>query len=250
MSNKPLKILILAVAMAAFAGCTSAPPPEPEKQEPPPPQNLLGSTDELQLVTELTIDLAKQYGGERILVALEVDGTLLAPGPDLDAGQRAALDDAGPCSPLLAESFAKPVLQPVQANAADQVQRMQDAGLRVIAFSQRGPDCLSSTLAQLDGNGISFRGSAWTLADGAAGSYRPAGADRPVLYRDGVFLGDGQDKGLMLKALLERSGSPFPVLIVLVDQSQDNLNAVMKEFSWTSTKVHAWRYTRAAGDAY
>jgi hypothetical protein len=48
----------------------------------------------------------------------------------------------------------------------------------------------------------------------------------------------------MLKALLEKTDDSDPTLIVMVDQKQDNLNAVMKEFSWTGTKIHAWRYTR------
>ena len=63
-------------------------------------------------------------------------------------------------------------------------------------------------------------------------------------YEDGVFLTAGQNKGLMLKALLEKTGDSDPVLIVMVDQKQDNLNAVMKEFSWSGPKIHAWRYTR------
>jgi hypothetical protein len=48
----------------------------------------------------------------------------------------------------------------------------------------------------------------------------------------------------MLKSLLEKSGEPRPLLFLIVDQRQDKLNEVMKIFSWTDTKVHAWRYTR------
>jgi len=65
-----------------------------------------------------------------------------------------------------------------------------------------------------------------------------------VAYKDGVFFTAGQNKGLMLKALLEKTGDPQPVLIVMADKSRESLNEVMKEFSWSSTKVHAWRYTR------
>ncbi len=48
----------------------------------------------------------------------------------------------------------------------------------------------------------------------------------------------------MLKALLEKTSDAQPVIIVMADSSRDNLNAVMKTFSWSGTKVHAWRYTR------
>ena len=30
----------------------------------------------------------------------------------------------------------------------------------------------------------------------------------------------------------------------MTDDKQDNLNQVMSAFSWSGTKVHAWRYTR------
>jgi hypothetical protein len=47
-----------------------------------------------------------------------------------------------------------------------------------------------------------------------------------------------------LKAFLGKSDEPLPTLIVMVDSEQSNLNSVMKKFSRTETKVHAWRYTR------
>ena len=49
----------------------------------------------------------------------------------------------------------------------------------------------------------------------------------------------------MLKGLLDESGAPYPTLIVLADREQNDLNAVMKAFSFSSTKVQAWRYTRS-----
>jgi len=224
MLNKSLRAFSLAVSLLVIAGCATVQTPEPDADAPPPPQNLLGSTDQLQLVTELSIDLAEQYGGDHVLVVLEIDNTLLTVEQDTEC----------PGSALV----------PAQADAALQVRRMQDAGLKVIVMTSRGPDCRMQTLRELSRNNFSFRASAWPPQSGYPEPFLPAGGVRPVIYQDGVFLTAGQNKGLMLKALLEKTADSDPALIVMVDRKQDNLNAVMKEFSWTGTKVHAWRYTR------
>jgi hypothetical protein len=222
MSHTSLKAFSLVVFLLAFAGC--APVQTPEADAPPPAQNLLGSTDELQLVTELSIDLANLYGGDRVLVVLEIDNTLLAVEQDSGCPESA--------------------LEPSQADAAQQVRRMQNAGLKVIVMTSRGPGCRMQTLRELSRNDFSFQASAWPPQSGYPEPFLPAGGVHPVIYQDGVFLTAGQNKGLMLKALLEKTVDSNPTLIVMVDQKQDDLNAVMKEFSWTGTKVHAWRYTR------
>ena len=222
MLNKSLRAFSLAVSLLVFAGCASV--QTPDADAPPAPQNLLGSTDELQLVTELSIDLADRYGGDRVLVVLEIDNMLLAVEQDTECSGN--------------------VLEPAQLDAAQQVRRMQDAGLKVIVMTSRGPGCRMQTLRELSRNDFSFQASAWPPQGGYPEPFLPEGGIRPVTYEDGVFLIAGQDKGLMLKALLEKTGDSDPALIVMVDQKQDNLNAVMKEFSWTGTKIHAWRYTR------
>ena len=222
MLNKTLRAYSLAVSLLVFAGC--APVQTPDADAPPPPQNLLGSTGELQLVTELSIDLADKYGGDRVLVVLEIDNMLLAVEQDAECSGNA--------------------LKPAQLDAAEQVRRMQDAGLKVIVMTSRGPDCRLQTLQDLSRNDFSFQASAWPPQGGYPEPFLPEGGIRQVTYEDGVFLIANQDKGLMLKALLEKTDSSDPELIIMVDEKQDNLNAVMKEFSWTGTKIHAWRYTR------
>jgi hypothetical protein len=220
----------MALATLLFAGCAEAPKTPPG---PPPPQNLLGSTDELQLVIELSLNLAREYSGNNVLVVLEIDGTLLTgmPGQDTDPCARSADIQSSP-------------MHPVQADASQLVQRIQDAGVKVIVLTARAPECRSHTFADLHNNGFDFTAQAWPPVEGYPEPFLPAGSNRPVVYKDGVFFTAGQDKGLMLKALLEKTGNPQPVLIVMADQSRESLNEVMKEFSWSSTKVQAWRYTR------
>lgn len=230
MDSLSLKISSLVMTVLLFAGCAETPKAPPG---PPPPQNLLGSTDELQLVVELSLDLAREYGGTNVLLVLEIDGTLLTgiPGQDTD-----------PCArPAGAQSST---MHPVQENASQLVQRIQDAGMKVIVLTSRGPGCRSQTFADLRYNGFDFTSQAWPPVEGYPEPFLPAGGNLPVVYEDGVFFTAGQNKGLMLKALLEKTGGPQPVLIVMADQSRESLNEVMKEFSWSSTKVQTWRYTR------
>ena len=224
MRNNRLNIFMLMVSLAVFAACAA---PEPADPGPPPPQNLIGTTVELQLVTELSLNLAKEYGGESVLVVLEIDRTLLS------------MDPYPSCDPASHDA-----VRPTQADAAGQIRRMQEAGLRVIALTGRGPDCSTQTFRELSANGFDFAPSGWPPDGGYPDPFLPEGGNRAVMYQEGVFLTDGQDKGVMLKLLLEKSAVSYPRLIVMADAEQSDLNSVMKAFSWTPTKVHAWRYTR------
>ena len=222
MSLNSLKIFTLMALVLSVFAC--APVPTPQEKGPPPAQNLLGATDELQLVTELSLNLAKKYGGDNVLVVLSVDNTLLA-------GQEI------PCTP-------NNIVRPLQEDSSAQVARMQDAGLRVIAITTRSADCQEQTLQELADNDFDFAASAWPLAEGSETSIAEESASEPVVYRDGVYFTGKQDKGAMLSGLLQKSSVPEPVLLVLVDSHQNSLNSVMKRFSYTAIKVQAWRYTR------
>ena len=153
MSNKTLGAWCLTFSLLTLAGC--APVQAPEDEAPPPPQNLIGSTDELQLVTELASELATTYGGDRVLVVLEIDNTLLTAEQDSTCPQGA--------------------MRPTKADVAKQVRHMQDAGLKVIVLTSRGPECRSQTLGQLQDNGFSFQASAWPPEGGYPVPFIPSG---------------------------------------------------------------------------
>ena len=53
----------------------------------------------------------------------------------------------------------------------------------------------------------------------------------------------GQHKGQMLYALLRKTGTSLPTVIVMADDKQKNLDAVKETFSALEVPVHAWRYT-------
>ncbi len=219
MCMKKKGIFSLIAAIGLVAGCaTTAPVPE----GPEPPQNLLGSTDELQLITELSIDLARTYGGDRVMVVLGLEDTLLDTRGDSNAscaGNRQSI-------------------HPKQDDAARQVQRMQEAGLKVIAMTSRSSDCLDVTLQELSSNGFDFQ------ASGYPPGFNFASSDGLLSYDQGVFFTTDRGKGPALKQLVESAGKPYPALIVVADNRQKYLNSVMKSFSTSAIKVHTWRYAR------
>jgi hypothetical protein len=51
----------------------------------------------------------------------------------------------------------------------------------------------------------------------------------------------------MLKALLEKTDTSWPAVIVMADDKEKNLRAVLETFEGTGTAVHAWRYSREDG---
>jgi len=201
--------------------------------------------------------MAEKYGGDNVLVVLDIDNTLLTMGQDLGSDSwyywQKSLAEDEPCSNqrvgdlLTAQGalYFASAMQPVQEDAAVQVRRMQDANLRVVALSARSPEYRLATFRELRRNGFSFWPSAWPPARGYAEPFVPAGGERPVLYEDGVFLTAGQNKGAMLKALLDKSGQALPQVIIAVDDKQSNLNDMMSAFSWSGTVVQAWHYTRS-----
>jgi hypothetical protein len=224
MSNKILNFAALSFFFLFVAGCTPLPPKKAD-DGPPPPQNMVGGTDEFQLVTEVALDQARKYGANRVLVVLEIDNTLL--------------------SNDLKSHCPSGEMRLIQDDSPEQVQRIQAAGIRVIVMTSRSPECQQQTMHQLQDSGFDFQTSAWPPRDGFPEPFQPEDATRPVMYQDGVFYTAEQNKGKMLKALLEKSSEPHPVLFLVVDQRQDKLNEVMKVFSWTNTKVQSWQYTRA-----
>lgn len=219
MCLKKKGIFSFVASLGLLAGCaTTAPAPE----GPEPPQNLLGTTDELQLITELSIDLAKKYGGDQVLVVLGLEDTLLATRGDSNAS----------CS------GNRHSILPMQDDASRQVQRMQDAGLRVIAMTSRGADCLDITVQELDSNGFDFQ------ASGFPAGFSFASSDGLLSYDQGIFFTTGQGEGPALKQLVESAGQPYPALLVVADNRQKHLNSVMKSFSTSAIKVHTWKYAR------
>jgi len=252
------------VLLVLLSSCASAPPPQKSPaQDPitqiPPAQNLLGETDDLVVVTDHALQLAERYGRDRVLVVFDIDNTLLAMeqglGSDQWYGWQKALQTEDPCSELLvgdrlavqgALYFAS-AMRPTQPDAADQLRRLQDAGITVIAVTSRGADFRLQTFRELRRNGMSLWPSAIPPQRGFPETFIPEGGTHPAQYQDGVFLTAGQHKGAMLKALLAKTGVDDPAVVVMADDKKANLRAVLETFSGSGISIHAWRYSREDG---
>ncbi|MFC1690069.1 DUF2608 domain-containing protein [Pseudomonadota bacterium] len=222
----------------------------------PPAQNQQVETEDLAMFTSAAMQLGGLYGNDKVLVVLDIDNTLLAMEQGLGSDQwyywQKALAEEDPCSGKLVNGrfavqgavFFASAMRPTQPDAAQQVGRMQDGGLTVIAVTSRGSDYRLQTFRELRRNGFSFWSSALPPQKGFPENFVPEGGTRPARYEEGVFLTAGQHKGDMIKALLAKTGTPAPKVIIMVDDKQSNLQDVMEAFKGSGTAVHAWRYTR------
>jgi len=223
---------------------------------PPIPQNLKVESDDLEMVADWAIRMAKDHGRENVLVVFDIDNTLLAMEQDLGSDQwyywQKDLAASDPCNPMVVGDrfavqgavFYASAMRATQPNAAEQVRRIQDAGIPTIALTSRGTDYRLQTFRELRRQDISFWPTAIPPRRGWSEDFVPAGVERPARYEDGVFLTAGQHKGEMLKALLDKAGVPWPALVIIADDKAHNLKDMMEAFTGSGTWVHAWRYTR------
>jgi len=241
-----LKIALISSLLLLFTACATL----------PPAQNVLAETDDLTMVTNSALQLSGLYGRDQVLVVFDIDNTLLAMEQGLGSDQwyywQKALQKEDPCSARLVNDrfkvqgalFFASAMRPTQPDAAQQVQRLQDAGLKVIALTSRGPEYRLQTFRELRRNEISFWSSALPPQRGYPDTFLPDNGLRPARYEEGVFLTAGQHKGAMLKALLAKTGTPAPTVIVFADDKAQNLQDMMETYEGSGIAIHAWRYSR------
>jgi hypothetical protein len=256
MQPASFKAGLLVALLVLLCACAPVPPAQSQTSGILPAQNILAETDDLALVADVALQQAERYGTDQVLVVFDIDNTLLAMEQGLGSDQwydwQKELQEEDPCSDMLVSNrlavqgalYFASAMRPTQPDAAEQVQRLQDAGLTVIALTSRGADFRLQTFRELRRNGISFWPGALEPQRGYPESFIPEGSPRPALYEDGVFLTAGQHKGDMLKALLDKTGSDYPTVVVMADDKKRNLRAVMETFVGSGTSVHAWRYSR------
>ncbi len=239
-------IFTFSILLPILAACSTTPQAD----------SWLRETNSLVSVVEDAQESAKILGPERVLVVFDIDNTLMAMEQGLGSDQwydwQSNLQRVDPCdarlvSDLLAVQGALyfiSAMRPTQADAAQLVQRLQDDGLKVIALTSRGPDFRLATFRELRRNGYSFYASAIGPGRGYPDVFIPAGGSRVARYEEGVFMTAGQHKGNMLRALLIKTDTPWPAVVVIVDDEERKLRDVLETFEGTGTAVHAWRYNR------
>ena len=246
---KQSPLFTLSILLLVLAACATVPQAETWMRE----------SNDLAYVVEDAQNLSKHYGKDQILVVFDIDNTLMAMEQGLGSDQwydwQSKLQMTDPCDAMLVSDrlavqgalFYASAMRPTQSDAAQLVQRLQNDGLSVIALTSRGPAFRLATFRELRRNGYSLYATAIGPERGYPDSFIPESGSRSARYEDGVFLTAGQHKGEMLKALLEKTDSAWPAVIVMADDKEKHLRAVMETFEGTGTAVHAWRYSREDG---
>ncbi|MFT5139624.1 MAG: hypothetical protein ACI9H8_001603 [Lysobacterales bacterium] len=214
-----------------------------------------GETTDIAVFTEDAISTARKVGLDQTLVVFDIDNTLLAMEQGLGADQwyewQKELANEDPCHVQAVENrlaiqgslFFASAMRPTQPDSAALLRSIQDSGIRVIALTSRGVEFRLSTFRELRRNGFDFRRTAIGPDGGWDETFIPVHGIRPARYEDGVFLTAGQHKGVMLKDLLDKSNTPLPSAILILDDKQANLDAIVETFSALDVPVRAWRYS-------
>ena len=244
--------LAILAATLLLGACSSNPVP---RNGGPVIRAMDAETADLAEITADVTRLVTGAGKESVLVVFDIDNTIMAMeqglGSDTWYDWQKELAGENPCNPqYVGDRFAvqgalyfASAMRPTQADGAAQIKTIQGLGVTVIALTSRGPDYRLQTFRELRRNGFNFSFSALGPAGGYDGLFVPVENGRPSRYEDGVFLTAGQHKGQMLDALLNKTGTRIPAVIVMTDDKQKNLDDVKETFAALDVPVHAWRYT-------
>lgn len=212
-------------------------------------------TTDLADITTDAMNLIEKTGKDNVLVVFDIDNTILAMEQGLGSDQwyewQKSLAGKDKCNPQnVGDRFAVQgalyfvsAMRPTQEDGASQIRAIQDQGISVIALTSRGMDYRLQTFRELRRNHFDFSNSAIGPAGGYNEPFMPVENGRLSLYEDGVFLTAGQHKGKMLYALLSRTGTRLPAVIVMVDDKPKNLEAVKETFSELNIPVRSWLYS-------
>lgn len=248
----PLNVLITILLALSLTACTAH---TNLGSSSGPVQSLDKETADLAEVTADALNLAEKVGKDQVLMVFDIDNTILAMEQGLGSDQwyewQKDLANHDQCNPenvgnrfaVSGALFFASAMRPTQENAASQVKIIQDSGIQVIVVTSRGHDYRLPTFRELRRNNYNFSRSAIGPPSGYEQPFMPVENGRLSRYEDGVFLTAGQHKGQMLYALLQKTGTQLPRVVLMADDKQKNLDDVKQTFAALDVPVRAWRYT-------
>ena len=208
-------------------------------------------------------EVGAKYGSKNVLVAFDIDLTLLTTadnfGGDAWFDWQNALQKNNPASPdLVTKNFEKLLLYqvviqhfvkvyPTEKNIPKILKSLQKKGFKTIALTARGANMRNLAEAQLKSAGFSFKKDCFSK--GFPGEYLPYDSNAPqkygltnediadyklqspreVSFFNGIMMVSGQNKGIMLKTLLSKTGKTFKA-IVFIDDGKKNTDNVYNVF--------------------
>lgn len=205
-------------------------------------------TPSISVVEEFVLKKYAEFGAGNVLVVFDFDNTLMAMNNDLGSDQwyvwqsdvikngdkkQAMAGDRAELFELHYKLFALGNMHPVEKETANLVKKIQELKIRTLILTSRGSEFRTDTEMELKRGGMDFSITAPGPEGGYAFQFLPEGLEnaRPVSYQNGIFMGSGQNKGILLQALIKKTGGTFKSIIVVDDtlKNIENIEAVYKD---------------------
>ncbi len=219
-------------------------------------------------IEKKAVELGKKHGNKNVLLVFDIDNTIMAMPQDLGSDQwfgwqynsciktkskadYCVTNNMGELLSVLGKLFSLSKMIPTEPDAPKVIKRLQKAGFKVILLTSRGPSYRNATERELGRNGYDLRASAIGPKGGYPSTYLPyqltkykqygistkmankakLSKPRAISYMNGVMMTAGLNKGIMLKTLLNKTGSKFKAIIFSDDHSRHTktMQAIMGE---------------------
>lgn len=225
-----------------------------------------------------TQNALKKLKPEQILVVFDIDNTLLTMTSQIGSDQwynwQAGLLKTKNLENAVGKNFdelfdaqdiifALGQMHPPEPEIPDLVKEIQKSGVKTVILTSRGSQYRSVTEREFRRNHLDFTNSTFGPEKGYPSTYLPfdlqsgnlsglkldkikelkAENVRPVSFTNGIFMGSGQHKGLMLKSLLHKTKAKFKK-IIFIDDTEKNINAVFELLNTKTVDVTALYYTQ------
>ena len=244
---------------------------------PLPAQNIVPIKN-FSAIPAMARELQAKHPGAQVLIAFDVDHTILRMPPGRDLGGEAwyewqndevkagALDKmAGGIDELLALQGALFYLFPMRATdpgLKDVLAELEKARFPMIVITSRGSEFRFATERDIARAGFPFERTGIALAPGRFWTYVPYDVNAvessgyltkkeaeafglkdamPVSYRKGLLLTGGQHKGIVLRSLLHRSTAQIGA-VLYVDNKEIQLKRVAAAFEGQGIEVQPVQY--------
>ncbi|AGH81500.1 outer membrane protein [Psychromonas sp. CNPT3] len=203
----------------------------------------------------------KLHGIDNVLLILDIDNNLLTSESDIGGDiwyqwQRGKLavkaTDEQKVDCLFQDSigllYELGTMRLIEKDVPSIVANWQKQGNTVIALTSRSPLYRTATERELTRVGIDFDGSSLKVKGQKETPVFRDMLKRPTSYMKGVFMTTGQNKGEMIKYLLDKTGQKFDS-IIFVDDTQKNVDNVYNAFKDSKdTDMYIFHYTKVEED--
>jgi predicted HAD superfamily phosphohydrolase YqeG len=213
------------------------------------------SMDEVKKLVEVK---TSEVGATDILVVFDFDNTLMKMSQDLGSDQwynwqneliknkdfkLAVAKNRSDLFAITHKLFYLSSMKSVEPTTAQTVQLIQNLKVKTFVMTSRGDGLEQDVKEELESLDLDFSSSSIGPKGGFLEPLVPTGLDKPrqITFRNGLLLGSGQDKGVLLKYILDLTKTQFKV-IIFVDDTLKNIENVNKAYA-DAEGVYAIHYT-------